>query len=127
MLNFLLYFSLATVLWLLALVVYVRITPYQELSLAREGNTAASLSLAGTALGLALPLASLAEHAVSLSDLASWALVALAVQLVGWKLFARFVLPGLPQKIEADQLSAGVLLGSFSSCLGLLNAACLTY
>jgi putative membrane protein len=91
MLNFLLYFSLVIALWAAAIAVYVRITPYPEFRLAREGNLAATISLVGTALGLALPLASLAAHAVSLMDLALWAGVALAIQLLCWVVLARLV------------------------------------
>lgn len=127
MLNFLLYFSVVIAFWAMAIVVYVRITPYPEFKLVREGNLAATASLIGTVLGLALPLASLAAHAVDISDLALWAGVALVVQLLCWLVLARLVFPWLPSAIVSNQASAGVLLGGFSAGIGLLNAACLTY
>ena len=127
MLNFLLYFSLVIALWAAAIAVYVRITPYPEFRLAREGNLAATISLVGTALGLALPLASLAAHAVSLMDLALWAGVALAIQLLCWVVLARLVFPWMKAAIAANQTPAGLLLGGFSAGIGLLNAASLTY
>lgn len=127
MLNFLLYFSLVIVLWAAAIAVYVRITPYPEFRLAREGNVAATISLVGTALGLAFPLASLAANAVDLMDLAMWAGVALCVQLLCWVVLARGVFPWMTTAIAANQTSAGLLLGGFSAGIGLLNAASLTY
>jgi putative membrane protein len=127
MLNFLLYFSLVIVLWAAAIAVYVRITPYPEFQLARDGNLAATISLVGTALGLAFPLASLAAHAVDLMDLAMWAGVALAIQLLCWVVLARLVFPWMKAAIAANQTPAGLLLGGFSAGIGLLNAACLTY
>lgn len=127
MLNFLLYFSLVIVLWAAAIAVYVRITPYPEFQLARDGNLAATISLVGTALGLALPLASLAAHAVDLMDLAMWAGVALAIQLLCWVVLSRLVFPWMKAAIAANQTPAGLLLGGFSAGIGLLNAACLTY
>ncbi len=127
MLNFLLYFSLVMVLWAAAIAVYVRITPYPEFQLAREGNVAATISLVGTALGLAFPLASLAAHAVDLMDLAMWAGVALAIQLLCWVVLARLVFPWMTAAIAANQTSAGLLLGGISAGIGLLNAASLTY
>ena len=83
--------------------------------------------LVGTALGLAFPLASLAAHAVDLMDLAMWAGVALAIQLLCWVVLARLVFPWMKAAIAANQTPAGLLLGGFSAGIGLLNAACLTY
>jgi putative membrane protein len=127
MLNFLLYFSLVIVLWAAAIAVYVRLTPYPEFQLASAGNVAATISLVGTALGLAFPLASLAAHAVDLTDLAIWAGVALGIQLLCWVVLARLVFPWMTKAIAGNQTSAGLLLGGFSAGIGLLNAACLTY
>ena len=38
--------------------IYVRVTPYNEIALIREGNMAASISLSGALIGFVLPLAS---------------------------------------------------------------------
>lgn len=127
MLNFLLYFSVVIAFWALAIAVYVRLTPYREFELVRQGNMAATISLIGTVLGLAFPLVSLAAHAVDLKDLAFWSAIALAVQLLCWVVLARLVLPWLTGAIVSNQASAGLLLGGFSAGTGLLNAACLTY
>jgi putative membrane protein len=127
MLNFLLYLCVVIAFWAVAIAVYVRLTPYPEFELVRQGNMAATASLIGTVLGLALPLASLAANAVNIVDLALWAGVALVVQLLCWLVLARLVFPWLQPAIVSNQASAGVLLGGFSAGIGLLNAACLTY
>ncbi len=126
-LNFALYFGTALLAWGLSLALYMAVTPYAELALVRQGNRAAAWSLAGTALGLALPLASLVAHAVSLADLAAWALLALLAQLLLWLLARRLLVPELREAIQADRQSVGMLLGALSLGLGLLNAASLTY
>lgn len=126
-LNFALYFGTALLAWGLSLALYMIVTPYAELALVRQGNRAAAWSLAGTALGLALPLASLVAHAVSLADLAAWAALALLAQLLLWWLARRALVPDLREAIERDRQSVGVLLGALSLGLGLLNAASLTY
>lgn len=126
-LNFALYFGTALLAWGLSLALYMAVTPYAELALVRQGNRAAAWSLAGTALGLALPLASLVAHAVSLADLAAWALLALLAQLLLWLLARRMLVPELREAIQADRQSVGMLLGALSLGLGLLNAASLTY
>ena len=125
--NFLAYFGACIGLWALSIAVHVRITPYRELALIRQGNSAAAWCLAGTALGLALPLVSLAAHAVSLADLAAWAAVGLVVQLLLWLLVSRTLLKGLREAVEADRASVGVLLGALSVSVGAINAGCLTY
>lgn len=126
-LNFALYFGTALLAWGLSLALYMAVTPYAELTLVRQGNRAAAWSLSGTALGLALPLASLVAHAVSLVDLAVWALLALVAQLLLWLLARRLLVPELREAIQADRQSVGIMLGSLSLALGLLNAASLTY
>ena len=60
-------------------------------------------------------------------DLALWAGVALAIQLLCWVVLARGVFPWMTSAITANHTSAGLLLGGFSAGIGLLNAACLTY
>lgn len=126
-LNFALYFAVTLLAWAASLAIYVRITPYHELALVRAGNRAAAHSLSGAALGLALPLASLAANAVSLLDLMGWALLALAAQLLLWWLLQRLVFKDLRAQIEADNAAAGQVLGALAAGLGLINAACLTY
>jgi putative membrane protein len=126
-LNFAAYFALCLALWASVLRLYVAATPYREFALVGQGNVAAALSLAGTALGLALPLASLAAHAVSIADLLVWALVALAAQVVLWVVLRRLLFKDLKEAIESDRASVGGLLGALALGLGLINAACLTY
>ena len=45
--EFLVFFGLAVAFVAIFLVLYVKITPYDELKLIREGNTAAAASLSG--------------------------------------------------------------------------------
>ena len=55
--QFLLYFSLSLALLVVFLAVYLAVTPYHELTLIRQGNAAAAISLAGAIVGFVLPLA----------------------------------------------------------------------
>lgn len=125
-LNFAAYFGLCLVLWALSLAIYVTLTPYREFALVKDGNVAAALSLSGTAIGLALPLASLAMHAVSLTDLLFWAVIALVAQLVLWAALRLFLFKDLKLAVESGRASVGTVVGALSLSLGLLNAACLT-
>ena len=49
--DFLVYFALGVILLVMFVAAYIRITPYKEISLIREGNMAASFSLTGAVKG----------------------------------------------------------------------------
>ena len=58
--------SVTLALLAIGVLVYVKITPYDEIELVQAGNTAAAASLAGAIIGLAIPLAfSMASSAAS--------------------------------------------------------------
>ncbi len=126
MLLFLTYFAYSIVCLAVGLVIHTRITPVKEWMLVRQGNVAAACSMGGTAIGLALPISSLAVHAVSLLDMAQWSAIALAVQLLTWFALSR-VVGGMAAGIERDNRAVGGLAGAFSIALGAINAACLSY
>jgi len=105
--------------------VYTRITPYDELHLIREGGVAAALSFGGALLGFVLTVASSITHNDSLTAVAIWAALALAVQLAAYFLISRLV-PELEQALADNNTAVGILLGGVSLTLGILNAACLS-
>ena len=123
--NFVRYVVVGFALAGLFLWVYVLITPWPEFRLIRAGNSAAAVALIGALLGFCLPLANTIAHSVSLTDVVLWALVALVVQ-VAVHTAMRLLLPGLKNAVEANELAAGITAGGFSTCFGLINAACLT-
>jgi len=123
--NFVRYVVVGFALAGLFLWIYVLITPWREFRLIRAGNSAAAIALIGALLGFCLPLANTIAHAVSLTDLVLWSLVALAVQ-IGVHLVLRLLLPDLRRAVEANELAAGITAGGFSICFGLISAACLT-
>jgi len=123
---FLSYFAAAIGLLALFLLIYVLMTPYREITLIRQGNTAAAASLSGAVLGFVLPLASGIAHSVGLADMAIWGLVALIIQLLVY-LAARLLLPDLARDVPAGKVATGVFLGALSLAIGMLNAACMTY
>jgi|SRR6185437_4657101 putative membrane protein len=124
--DFLVYLALSLVFLGLFVAIYIRLTPYRELTLIREGNMAASFSLSGTLLGFIVPLASTVRDSVGLVDMAIWALIALAVQLCAY-VAVKLMIPTLAQDIVAGKGAQGFFLGAFSLGVGLLNAACMSY
>ena len=70
--DFLVYLGVSLAYLAVFVAIYIRITPYRELQLIREGNMAASFSLSGAILGFIVPLASAVQHSVNLVDMAVW-------------------------------------------------------
>jgi putative membrane protein len=124
--DFLVYLGVSIAYLAVFVALYIRVTPYREIALIREGNMAASFSLSGALLGFIVPLASAVQHSVGLVDMAIWGVIAMVVQLLTF-VVVRLLIPSLTQDIPANKGSAGFFLGSLSLGVGLLNAACMSY
>lgn len=108
-----------------AMTIYVLITPYKEITLIRQGNSAAAYSFGGTSIGMALVLFSTASGTFSLAELAAWGAIGLLGQLFMFVLVSR-LLPGLRKGVEDDKASYGITLGMLSIAMGILNAGALS-
>ena len=122
--SFLAYLALALFILVVFLRVYVTVTPYREFALLREGNLAAAVSLAGTIIGFALPVADVIRNSKDLIDLAVWSVVACLVQLLVY-LAARVTMPHLAEDIPAGKVAPALFLAALSIGVGLINAACM--
>lgn len=124
--QYLAYMAVALGLFTIGIGIYISITPYHEIRLIRDGNTAAAWSLGGVMVGFALPMASAMAHSISLPDMALWSVVALAFQLLAF-FAASLTLTDIRAGIEGDRTAYGVTLGALSVAVGILNAGALTY
>lgn len=124
--DFLVYLAVSLVYLGLFVAIYIRLTPYRELALIREGNMAAAFSLSGSLLGFIVPLSATVRYSVSLVDMAIWAALALVVQLCAF-VVVKLLIPNLAHDIQAGKSAQGFFLGAFSLGVGLLNAACMSY
>ena len=124
--DFLIYLALALVMLAAFVWLYDKVTPYDELTLIRNGNTAAAIAYSGAIIGLALPLASAVAHSVNPVDMVIWGVFALAVQVLVYFIVRR-LLPHINDQIPADQPAPAILLAAMSIGAGIVNAACLTY
>ena len=124
--EFLLYFGLSIAFVAIFLWIYLWITPYHEIQLIREGNTAAAVSLSGTLIGYTLPLASAVIHSVNPWDMMLWAAIALVVQILVF-IAVRLMVRDIARQITEGKIATGVFLGALSLGAGILNAACMTY
>ena len=124
-LNYLLHLFTAVALVLAFFVVYTRVTPYDEVSLIRQGNQAAALSLGGSLLGFSATIASSLVHTRDYYEFAGWAFGALVVQLLAYAT-ATSLLRMSKDQIEANNCAFGGLLGAISLSIGVVNAGCIS-
>lgn len=104
------------------ILLYVWITPWDEMALIRSGNTAAAISLGGAIIGLAIPLAFAMAASVSVYEILIWGPVTLLLQIIAFRV-ADLVLRDLPARIEAGEVGASTLLVSIKLAVAAINAA----
>ena len=124
--DFLIYLILALALLAAFTWLYDKVTPYDELTLIRNGNTAAAIAYSGAIIGLALPLASAVAHSVNPVDMLIWGVFALLVQVLVYFIVRR-LLPHINDQIPENQVAPALLLAAMSIGAGIINASCLTY
>lgn len=118
------YFITAIVLLGVFAVLYDLVTPYSELALIRDGNTAAAITLGGAIVGFALPIAVSVAVSHNLYAMVGWAVIAGAVQLLVY-VAARMALPSINEAIPQGKIASGIFLASLSLGVGILNAGCI--
>jgi putative membrane protein len=105
-----------------ATAIYVLLTPHREITLIREGNAAAAVSLAGVMVGLAIPLAYSLKASTTLIELALWGASTVVVQLLIFRL-VDLVLHGLPRRIQEGEMAAAAMLVGAKLSTALIIAA----
>lgn len=115
------YLATALVLLTLCIALYIRITPYRELELVRDGNVAAALSLGGASLGLSLPIGSAIFFTHNFGEMLAWAAIGCAMQLILFQIMRKQAM-----SIQSGNVAAGTLLAFLSVATGLLVALCIS-
>ncbi len=105
-----------------AVALYVLLTPHKEITLIREGNTAAAISLAGVLVGLAIPLAASLKASTNVIEIGLWGAVTVVVQLLVFRL-VDLMLHGLPRRIQEGEVSAAALLVGAKLATAVIIAA----
>jgi putative membrane protein len=105
--------------------IYSKITPFDELTLIRQGNAAAALSLGGAGIGFCLTIVSSIVHNDTLMMFLLWSVGAMLVQTGVYAILTR-VLPQMNPAIEANNVAMGGLMGAMSLMVGMINAASLS-
>lgn len=124
--NFLMYFISAIVIYTVAISLYVKITPYNEIALIKSGNTASAVSFAGTMLGFSIVFYNVIVYSHSILEILIWGSIGLVIQLAAWAT-VNYVFGNLNKAIVEERCMAdAVMLGCSSVVVGIIQAACMT-
>ena len=119
---FLAHAGVTVIILFAAAALYVLLTPHKEITLIREGNTAAALSLSGVLLGLAIPLSASLKASTNVIEIGLWGAVTVVVQLLIFRL-VDMILRGLPKRIQEGEISAAALLVGAKLATAIVIAA----
>lgn len=126
--NFAIYFGISIVLLFIFKLAYAAVTPHDEWKLVKDDhNTAAAIGFGGAIIGFSIALGGAASNSASLIDFGIWGFVALVAQILAFLLLRFTFMPKIAERIDNQEVSAGVMLASMSIAVGVLNAACMTY
>lgn len=123
---FLVYLCTATIVVMLYLFVYTRITAHNEFQLIRDNIPGAAIALGLSLLGFVLPVVSAMTHASNVIDCLIWSIIALIVQVIVYYA-VRIPVPNLSARIEKGELAPAIWLGLASLAAGALNASSMIY
>ena len=123
--QFLAFFVVSLFMLIVFVAVYTRVTRHNEIKLIKENSVAAAVAFSGSMIGFALPLASAMISSSTILGMIIWGVVALIVQIVVY-LLVRLPMPRVSERIEKNEIAAGIWLGASSLSAGILNAASMT-
>ena len=123
--DFLGFFVLSLFLVVVFVAVYTNVTRHSEIKLIKENSVAAAVAFSGSMIGFALPLASAMISSSTILEMIIWGVVAMIVQIVVY-LLVRLPMPRVSERIENNEIAAGLWLGGSSLTAGILNAASMT-
>ncbi len=124
--SFLLYFFAGALLTVIYSFIYALITPQNEWTLVREGNTAAAIGIAGALIGFVLPVANAMAQSLNILDFVLWAMVAMIIQILAY-LVVRIIFPRIVTRLEEGETAAATVMAAISVSAGVLNAAAMTW
>ncbi|MDU9402895.1 DUF350 domain-containing protein [Pseudomonas sp. zfem004] len=123
--GFILYISVALVLFWLFQFIYTHLTPHREFALIRDNNSAAAVALGGALIGFSLPASNIIAYSVGLLDFVVWVVIAAVVQLLAFAITS-LVLKGLASRIAKGEMAAAIYAAAVAISVGFLNSACMT-
>jgi putative membrane protein len=106
-------------------VIYLWVTPFDEIRLIRKGCIAPALSFGGTLIGFSWTVASGILHVPDYTGFLVWAAAATTIQVVAFLILTK-LLPEIKTALESNNIAMGALIGVVGLSVGLINGACLS-
>jgi len=116
------YLLMVAVIYVVAILVYVKLTPHKELELVQAGNVAAAIHFSSLLISMALPVAACLINKFSLFDVGLWTAFSLILQLFLFRMTDYIIFRGMPERIERDEIGPAVVLGAFKFSGSLILA-----
>ena len=101
---------------------YIKLTPYDDIKLIKEGNIASAISLFSIIVGLAIPLAFCLSQTSGIAEILFWGSFTVAIQLFAFKV-CDWMLSDLSGRIERGEISAAIVLLSVKLATAFINSA----
>lgn len=117
--------SVTITLLAVGVLIYIKVTPYDDIGLIRDGNVAAAVSLSGAVLGLGVPLAFTMASSITVWEVLIWGPVTLILQLIAYRL-TDAILRDLPRRIVDGEVAPAIFLVSIKLAVAAINAAAVT-
>ena len=118
----LIHFGVTLIMLALGILIYVIVTPYNEIDLIKKGNQSAALSFSGALVGIAIPLSIAMAGSVNIMDIVVFGAVAIILQLLGYRI-TDLLLRELPSRIVNNEISAAITMVGIKISISLVNAA----
>ena len=119
--NYALHLVAAGLLLFVFFLIYTWAMPFKEITLIRQGNVAAALTLGGALIGFSMTVASGLVHTDALGSFVGWSAAAAVIQLLTYVFVSR-LLHMSKQQIEGNNIAFGVLMASISISVGAISA-----
>lgn len=116
------YLLMVAVIYVVAILVYVKLTPHKELELVQAGNVAAAIHFSSLLISMAMPVAACLINKFSLFDVGLWTAFSLILQLFLFRMTDYIIFRGMPERIERDEIGPAVVLGAFKFSGSLILA-----
>lgn len=116
------YLLMVTAIYVVAIIIYVKLTPHKELELVQNGNMAAAIHLCALIIGLAMPIAACLVNKFSLADVGIWATFSLFLQLLLFRVTDGIFFKGMSQRIENNECAPAIVLAAFKLAGSLILA-----
>ena len=118
----LMHFGVTLIMLALGIVIYVIVTPYNEVGLIKKGNPSAALSFSGALIGMAVPISVAMAGSVNIMDIVVFGAVAIILQLLAYRI-TDLLLRELPRRIENNEISAAITMVGIKISISLVNSA----